>query len=269
MGIKKLGKEDCVYTYELYFNHEQSKATLPAEIQLEKYVAILNEGKSVRFRVRFPSEGIYKLLIYGDDSLLCEFKIQCDEDVDNVKPFPCNPESGFGPSTTTEEAGLKAKSHQSGVISIKKTRNVNIRFNVTKNVLVQTVLLQNNVAQETLSQYVNHKVKNQELDINVDLPQQGEYALQINTKDKESGGSFTNACNYLLTAENMNRKQRNYEVIEYTFFLHYHRCEIGLSSVRQPCEIFLSYSMFYYAAFKLKQMLSAVWKCKMIIWIIH
>lgn len=211
VGIKKLGKEDCVYTYELYFNHEQSKATLPAEIQLEKYVAILNEGKSVRFRVRFPSEGIYKLLIYGDDSLLCEFKIQCDEDVDNVKPFPCNPESGFGPSTTTEEAGLKAKSHQSGVISIKKTRNVNIRFNVTKNVLVQTVLLQNNVAQETLSQYVNHKVKNQELDINVDLPQQGEYALQINTKDKESGGSFTNACNYLLTAENMNRKQRNYE----------------------------------------------------------
>lgn len=59
---------------------------------------------------------------------------------------------------------------------------------------------------------MNHKVKNQELDINVNLPQQGEYALQINTKDKESGGSFMNACNYLLTAENMNRKQRTYEV---------------------------------------------------------
>ena len=46
-------------------------------------------------------------------------------------------------------------------------------------------------------------------------------------------------------------------------FSHYHRCEIGLSSVRQQCEIFLSHTVYYYAALKRKQTLSAVGKCKM------
>nr|XP_022333112.1 hillarin-like [Crassostrea virginica]XP_022333113.1 hillarin-like [Crassostrea virginica] len=211
VGIKKLGKEDCIYTYKLYFNHKQSKTSISSEVQLERYVAVLNEGTSVRFRVRFPSEGIYKLQILDDDWRLCEFKLECDEDVSNVNPFPCNPESGFGPTTATEEAGLQPTSHRTGVISIKKTKNVNIRFNVTKNVLIETVLVHNNMEQTTLNKHVHHKVRGQELDINVDIPQEGEYALQINTKDKDTEGPYKNACNYLLTSENMNKRKRKYE----------------------------------------------------------
>lgn len=212
VGIKKLGKEDCIYTYKLYFNHKQSKTSISSEVQLERYVAVLNEGTSVRFRVRFPSEGIYKLQILDDDVRLCEFKLECDEDVSNVNPFPCNPESGFGPTTATEEAGLQPTSHRTGVISTKKTKNVNIRFNVTKNVLIETVLVHNNMEQTTLNKHVHHKVRGQELDINVDIPQEGEYALQINTKDKDTEGPYKNACNYLLTSENMNKRKRKYEV---------------------------------------------------------
>ncbi|XP_061168879.1 uncharacterized protein LOC133178144 [Saccostrea echinata] len=205
IGIKKLDKEESSYVYKLYFNHEESGTTLSSEIQLERYVAIFNEGHSMRFRVRFPSEGIYKMEIFGDYLLLCAFKLECNEDVNYVKPFPCNPESGFGPNSQTEEAGLKAQSHKTGFINIKQTKNFNMTFNVTKNVLVQTILIHDNVEQETLTKHVNHKIKGQELDINVNLPQKGEYALQINTKDKDSGGSFVNACNYLLTSENINK----------------------------------------------------------------
>lgn len=43
-------------------------------------------------------------------------------------------------------------------------------------------------------------------------------------------------------------------------FSHYDRCEIGLSGVRQQCEIFLSYTAYYYAAVKRKQTQSAVRK---------
>ncbi|XP_062607656.1 lim and transglutaminase domain protein ltd-1-like [Saccostrea cucullata] len=211
IGIKKLVKEECSYAYKLFFNHEESKTTLSSEIQLERYVAIFNEGPAMRFRVRFPSEGIYKMQIFGDGSRLCEFRLECNEDVNDVKPFPCNPESGFGPNSLTEEAGLKAQSHKTGFINIKQTKNVNMKFNITKNVLVQTILIHNNMEQETLNKHVNHKIKGQELDINVNLPEKGEYALQINTKDKDSDGPFKNVCNYLLTSENMNKKRKPYE----------------------------------------------------------
>lgn len=210
--IKKPNKEDCVHTYKLYFNHGQSKTTLPSEIQLERYVAVFNEGLSVRFHIRFPSEGVYKMTIFGGRSLLCEFRLDCNEAVSNVKPFPCHPESGFGPNAVTEESGLLAQSHKTGFISMKSTKNFNIKFHVQRNVLIQTILVHNTVEEETLNKHVNHKMKGQELDINVNLPQQGEYVLQINTKDKESGDSYKNACNYLLTSENMNKKRKPYEV---------------------------------------------------------
>ncbi|XP_061168878.1 lim and transglutaminase domain protein ltd-1-like [Saccostrea echinata] len=211
IGIKKLDKGESSYAYKLYFNHAISNTTLPSEIQLERYVAIFNEEHSMRFRVRFPSAGIYKMEIYGGRPLLCVFKLECNEDVNYVKPFPCNPKSGFGPNSLTEEAGLKAQSHKTGFINIKQTKNFNMIFNITKNVLVQTVLIHDNMEQETLTKHVNHKRKGQKLDINVNLPQKGEYALQINTKDKDSGGSFVNACNYLLTSENINKKRKPYE----------------------------------------------------------
>ncbi|XP_062607663.1 lim and transglutaminase domain protein ltd-1-like [Saccostrea cucullata] len=208
IGIKKLDKEECSYKYMLYFNHEESKTTLSSEIQLERYVAIFNEGHAMRFRIRFPSEGIYKMEIYGDGSWLCEFRLECDEDVNDVKPFPCNPESGFGPNSLTKEAGLQAQSHTTGFINTKKTKNVNMKFKMIKNVLVQAILIHNNMEKETLNKHVNHRIKGQELDINVDLPKKGEYALQINTKDKDSDGPFKNVCNYLLTSENMNKQRK-------------------------------------------------------------
>ncbi|XP_061168883.1 lim and transglutaminase domain protein ltd-1-like [Saccostrea echinata] len=211
IGMKRLDKKECSYAYELYFNHEVSKTTLSSEIQLDRYVAIFNERSSMRFRVRFPIEGIYKMEIFDDYSLLCAFKLECNEDVNYVKPFPCNPESGFGPNSLTKDAGLKAQSHKTGFINIKQTKNFTMKFNITKNVLVQTILIHNNMEQETLKKHVNHKIKGQELYIDLNLPQKGEYALQINTKDKDSGGSFKNVCNYLLTSENMNKNRRPYE----------------------------------------------------------
>ncbi|XP_062597779.1 lim and transglutaminase domain protein ltd-1-like, partial [Saccostrea cucullata] len=209
IGIKRLDKEESLYAYNLYFNDEESNSVMSSEIQLERYVAIFNEGSSTRFRVRFPNEGIYKLEVFGDDSPLCDFKLECNEDVNYIKPFPYNPDYGFGPNSITEEAGLRAESHKTGFIDIKQTMNFNVIFNITKKVVVQTILIHDNMEQET--RHVTHKIKSHKLDINVHLPQKREYALQINAKDRDSDGSFKNACNYLLTSENINKKRKPYE----------------------------------------------------------
>ncbi|XP_061168877.1 hillarin-like [Saccostrea echinata] len=211
IGIRKLDKEESFYAYKLYFNHEKSKTTLPSEIQLKRYVAIFNEGPSIKFFVRFPCEGIYKMEIYGGHSPLCKFKLECNEDLNYIKPFPLNPECGFGPNSLTEEAGLRPQSHKCGFINIRKTMNFTVIFNITKKVFVQTSLIHNYIEQETLNKHVTHKIKGQELDINVNLPQKGEYALQIDAKDKDSHGSYKNACNYLLTSDNINKKRKHYE----------------------------------------------------------
>ncbi|XP_062597777.1 hillarin-like [Saccostrea cucullata] len=211
IGIKKLDKKESSYTYKLYFNHKESKTTLSSEIQLERYVAMFNEGPSVKFFVRFPCEGIYKMEIFGDHSPLCEFKLECNENINFIKPFPYNPECGFGPNSLTKKAGLRPQSHKCGFINIRKTTNITVIFDIKKTVFVQTSLIHNDIEQETLNKHVTNKIKGQELDINVNLPQKGEYALQINAKDKDSDGSFKNACNYLLTSENINKKRKPYE----------------------------------------------------------
>lgn len=216
IGIKKANEEEFKHLYKLYFNHELSKTKLSKELQLDRYVAVMNNKSAVNFRIRFPGEGIYKMEIYGGSPtgfpLICSFRLDCNEGVSNVKPFPCNPESGFGPNLVTVAAGLEAESHKTGFINVKKNKNVNIRFNINKNVQVQTVLVHNNIQEEVLSRHVNHKVKGQHLEVNVEVPQQGEYALQINTKTKGSSEPFKNACNYLLASEDMNKKKRFYEV---------------------------------------------------------
>ncbi|XP_062597788.1 uncharacterized protein LOC134259203 [Saccostrea cucullata] len=215
IGIKKTNGEEFKHLYKLYFNHEKSNTKLSKEIQLDRYVAVMNNKSAVNFRIRFPGAGIYKMELYGGSPtgfpLICSFRLDCNEDVSNVKPFPCNPEAGFGPNLVTTSAGLEAESHKSGFINIKKSKNVNIKFNLSKNVTVQTVLVHNNIKEEVLSQHVTHKVKGKELDINVNVPQQGEYALQINTKTKGSSEPFKNTCNYLLASEDMNKKKRSYE----------------------------------------------------------
>lgn len=215
IGIKKANEEEFKHLYKLYFNHELSKTKLSKELQLDRYVAVMNNKSAVNFRIRFPGEGIYKMEIYGGSPtgfpLICSFRLDCNEGVSNVKPFPCNPESGFGPNLVTVAGGLEAESHKTGFINVKKNKNVNIRFNLNKHVQVQTVLVHNNIQEEVLSRHVNHKVKGQHLEVNVEVPQQGEYALQINTKPKGSSEPFKNACNYLLASEDMNKKKRFYE----------------------------------------------------------
>lgn len=215
IGIKKANEEEFKHLYKLYFNHELSKTKLSKELQLDRYVAVMNNKSAVNFRIRFPGEGIYKMEIYGGSPtgfpLLCSFRLDCNEDVTNVKPFPCNPESGFGPNLVSVAAGLEAESHKTGFINVKKNKNVNIRFHLNKSVQVQTILVHNNIQEEVLSRHVNHKVKGQHLEVNVEVPQQGEYALQINTKTKGSSEPFKNACNYLLASEDMNKKKRFYE----------------------------------------------------------
>ncbi|KAK3098481.1 hypothetical protein FSP39_019873 [Pinctada imbricata] len=207
------------FKYELYYNHEESKKPISDDIQLDRYVACLNQEKSNIFKIRFPCEGIFKIEIFGvfdNDSfnrMLCAFKLICNETISDVKPFPCNPSSGFGPSKTTEENGLVSPTQKTGFIRVRKERNINFKFKMVRSVQVQAVLVHNQISSEELQHNVTQKVKGNELSVDVNIPNSEEYALQINTRDKGSKGDFKNACNYLISSSDTDkkRKKRSYE----------------------------------------------------------
>ncbi|XP_061168884.1 lim and transglutaminase domain protein ltd-1-like [Saccostrea echinata] len=207
--------EDIMMTYELFYNDEESGSPISSEIQLDKYVAVLNQNGKVAFNIRFPSPGVYKIDVHGilkGDAMswLCSFKLICKNARVDIKPFPCNPDVGFGPNFKTELAGLKAETHHDSFISFHSKRETEIKFTMTKYVQVQTKLVHHNMKSHQLKDFVSTRVVGNQLCIGLAIPQKGEFGLQINTKGKEDR-EFQNVCNYLLEAQEGERKHRTYE----------------------------------------------------------
>jgi hypothetical protein len=62
-------------------------------------------------------------------------------------------------------------------------------------------LTRDGVNEDTLQQYVFHRVQQDRVVFNVLTPEKGEYALQLYAKEADSSGSFGNVCNYLLDCD--------------------------------------------------------------------
>ena len=209
---KKGAKQICL-TYELYLNTKESKQKLPRGVQLDRYVAIMNSERETTFDLRLPVKGIYKLVILdSNDEWVVFYKIICDLPKRKVQPFPVNTEIGFGPGLKTETSGLCADTHKNGVIIVRETQKVQVRFTLRKTVNVQTTLVHVNKSSEDLKKFVSHTIKNKELVVNVGIPNNGEYALQINSRDKGTGHEYSNVCNYLLHSVDPLKVRRKYEV---------------------------------------------------------
>ncbi|XP_033750612.1 hillarin-like [Pecten maximus] len=213
VALKPLAGTDSVtLSYELFFNHKESDEEIPADIQLDKYVAIMNEKDKTIFDMRFPVKGIYKLTVLdSDQEWLCFFKIICNKARLRCEPFPINTELGFGPTQETVEAGLDPETHNTGVVGIRGRQSIEMRFNLTKRVDVSASLVHNNIPSEELKEHIVQKQTPGSLTLHVSVPKNGEYALQVNAKDKDTDGPSKNVCNYLLSSEDPNKKQREYE----------------------------------------------------------
>lgn len=212
--------DDIMLTYELFYNDEESDAPISSESQLDKYVAVLHQNGKVLFSVRFPCPGIYKIDIHGilkgdDMSWVCSFKLVCKNARHDIKPFPCNPDVGFGPNLITDLAGLKPETHLDSVIGFHSKRETEIKFTMTKTMQVQSRLVHHAMDSQQLRSFVSQRIVGNQLCIILAISQKGEYGLQIKTKGKEDK-EFQNVCNYLLEAKEGGRKQRSYEV----FFLN-------------------------------------------------
>lgn len=203
--------------YELFFNNKESGKELSDKLQLNNYVMLNRTMKTWTFSIRFPESGVYKIEIVGGRSYevdLCYFKTICDTPMEDCKPLPFNPgKIGYGPNQVTELAGIQAQSHKTAIVKLFAKKQVVFQFRLTRtDVLIQTELIHTTLSSQELSQYCTTKQTKQNVSVEVCVPEDGEYALKLNAKQKDEG-TYVNVCNYLLTsAENKVKKRREWEV---------------------------------------------------------
>lgn len=216
VSIKSPLIEDMVMTYELYYDVKESGSSLPSGVPMDRCVAIMQQKGRIAFGVRFLHPGIYRFDIHGALigtalTLLCSFKLVCNKTREDIKPYPCNPDIGFGPNLITNQSGLLTESHHESLISFNCRRGTEITFTMSKQMQVQTKLFHQTIDGQQLKEYVSHRKIGNQLCILLAIPQKGEYVLQINNKWMEEP-EFQNVCNFLLEAGDGEKKPRTYEV---------------------------------------------------------
>ncbi|XP_069137425.1 lim and transglutaminase domain protein ltd-1-like isoform X2 [Argopecten irradians] len=227
IGFKALDdKWDGFLTYELFFNDEESKSVLPSEMQLDRYVVNERNFEQWKFMVRCPVIGVYKLKIYsqwhsGYSVWLCSFKLFCNELTDGgTRALPLNVGPiGWGPSNEMVKAGLTSPSQRKGFVVATAKKEVNFSFSYTRKVSIRTVLVHSETSSEKLESYISQRYdkKKNKVNIAVCVPDEGEYALQIHAKDKQTN-TERNACNYIIstdpTPEQKKKRNRRENVTE-------------------------------------------------------
>lgn len=210
----RLGSGPVALAHDLLYSEGQSNKKLPPGIELFRYGVIINEDDRIRFSMRFPLTGVYKLQVLDSNmEWLCSYKIICNTAKQNCEPFPEVSDIGFGPCRATLDAKIVAKSHREGVVKATERKETEMEFSVSQSVSVKTVLCSAKKPGEPLKECVNQRTQFDSLLVRVTPPHKGEFCLKILAKSKNSP-RYEVVCNYLLVTDELNskKKPRTYEV---------------------------------------------------------
>ncbi|OWF54024.1 Kyphoscoliosis peptidase [Mizuhopecten yessoensis] len=205
----KHGAGPVALVHDLLYNESQSKQKLPPGVQLPRYCVIINDGDKVRFSMRFPFAGVYKLQVLDAEfEWLCSFKIICKTAKQLCEPFPEVSNIGFGPCRATLDAKLTAESHNEGVIKVIEKKEIEMMFSVPQTVSVKAVLNSAKIPGKALKDCVKQRVQFDSLTIKVTVPHRGDFCLKLLTKGKNPSDKYRVVCNYLLTTDEFNSKKK-------------------------------------------------------------
>ncbi|KAK3097224.1 hypothetical protein FSP39_007691, partial [Pinctada imbricata] len=218
--------------YELFLKEQSSNDVdqmLTEAKNMPRLVSMIRCADYWTFKISFPTEGTYKLSIYGGPynnplRRVSDFRIDCSKRKQNCRLLPFDPgRTGFGPGPKTEDKGLFVPSHLSGMVPASVNKSIEISFQIDtlllKTMYVKAELQHYNsvtTIEETettvLTKQVMCTIQNQELRITTEIRKEGEYALSIYTGRKMDGVSeedvddssiegLENVCNYILSTE--------------------------------------------------------------------
>lgn len=166
------------YKYMLYRSRIKSDSNI--DTYLDRFVLFEHREDLLRFALRFPVKGTFKMDIYGLDitvsdifDLCCSYVIECPSAKSNCLPLPDCPPLGWGPVTKTKEAGLKPMSHKKAQV-MAKDGYVEIRLDKSKQIALHQQLKHAVLDDATLSKYCLTRVEEGEVIVYLRLPKEGE-----------------------------------------------------------------------------------------------
>ncbi|CAH1782646.1 unnamed protein product [Owenia fusiformis] len=151
------------------------------------------------FRVRTPEKGSYKFTIYAKKikshtkveksyGAVCEYQIVCDRDTSSIQPYP-GEETIFGPSVEAKRYKIKAPSKGACISLPNGHTEIKFKMPKVKELHFMAKLKSNAMDETSLQQYVMTRVVNNFAVFSVNLPHQGEYALEIFASDSATDGT--------------------------------------------------------------------------------
>ncbi|XP_060082654.1 uncharacterized protein LOC132561948 [Ylistrum balloti] len=191
------------YKYMLY-QARSGGGDQNSDMVLDRFVMYEHTAENLRFALRFPMKGKFKMDIFGLDvrdsdifDLTCTYVINCSTPQKNCQPLPDCPAIGWGPGADAKKAGLTAKTHEGAVITTEDGV-VDIKLGSHKDVQLHQLLKNTVVDEATLSKYALVREENGEFIVSVRLPQTGEYAMKLYCSDEGEEGDAENVLNYLI-----------------------------------------------------------------------
>lgn len=184
-------------------------------------------GNTVAFRVHAPCSASLLLDIFANAvtpqeyltgepmkfKSVCKFKIVCEDLQTVMVPLPDCASGEWGPAKATRLFGLIPLTHQDALIFAPQT--LEIQFQMSRPLTdFMATLHKNGMDEKKLSKYVSHKISGDIVTLTVTFPEEGQYGMDIYTREVTTGVEInsnekhllTHCCKYLINSSRKNSR---------------------------------------------------------------
>lgn len=195
-------------------------------VSLKRFVMQSVVGNTVAFRVHAPCSAHLLLDIFANAvtpqeyltgepmkfKSVCKFKIVCSELQTVMVPLPDCASGEWGPAKATRLFGLIPLTHQDALIFA--SQSIEIQFQMSRPLTdFMATLHKNGMEEKKLSKYVSHKTSGDIVTLTVTFPEEGQYGMDIYTRELNSQVEInsnekhllTHCCKYLINSSRKNR----------------------------------------------------------------
>ncbi|KAJ8973915.1 hypothetical protein NQ317_000460, partial [Molorchus minor] len=193
-------------------------------VSLKRFVMQSVVGNMVAFRVHAPCSGAFLLDIFANAvtpkeyltgepmkfKSVCKFKICCEDLQTVMVPLPDCASGEWGPTKATRLFGLVPITHQDALVFA--SRELETQFKMSRQLTdFMATLHKNGVEEKRLSKFVSHSVQDDIVTFNISFPEEGQYGLDIYTREMASPAEptgekhlLTHCCKYLINSSKRN-----------------------------------------------------------------
>lgn len=189
-------------------------------VKLERYVLHTIQDDLVSFNVHVPQTGeyfieIFSSLVESDTNpfgqsfklkCVCKYKISCEELSQRMHPLPACASGEWGPMKAQRHFNIIPLNFKNSIIEATQSI-IEFKFELPKSLKIHGKLHNNN--QNDLDKLVRHEQTNSILTVFVNLPEEGQYGLDIYARDPDYQAekrTMSHCCKYLI---NFNKKISN------------------------------------------------------------